>query len=149
MAELDPAFVEDLEPAPVEAPPPRPSGEMSPEEALEILKKGETLQCVRVVRLRLEGEFAHPLRMRDVVLIQPVFDGPSFLDEVSLIHCTIDRPRFNKVTTFGKGLELRESFLLKAALHHMTVKGCLTCDHMHTRGKFLLANSLFEGPVRF
>jgi len=149
MAELDLPLTEDQETATVEAPPPKPSAELTPEQALEILKKGETLKDVRVVRLRLEGEFAHPVRMHDVVLVQPVFDGPSFLDEVSLIHCTIDRPRFNKVTVFAKGLDLRESFLFKAGLHHLTVKGPLACDHMHTRGKFLLANSIFEGQVRF
>jgi len=149
MAELDPALTEDQEPVTAEAPPPRPTAEMMPEEALDILKKGDTLNDVRVYRLRLDGEFPQPLRMRNVVLVQPIFDGPSFLDEVSLNHCTIDRPRFNKVTTFSKGLELRESFLVKANVHHLTVKGPLTCDHMHTRGKFLLANSIFEGQVRF
>jgi hypothetical protein len=149
MADLEPGLVEDKEITAVEAPPPKPSAEMTPEEALEFLRKGETLKNVRVVRLRLEGEFPLPLRLRDVVLVQPQFEGPSFLAEVAMTHCTIDRPRFNNKTRFAKGLDLRESFLNKANLHHLTVQGPLACDHMQTRGKFLLANSVFEGTVRF
>jgi hypothetical protein len=148
MAELEPVGLEDAEPRMPELSEFRACVDMPAKSALEILRRGEMLKNVRVVRLCLEGEFPLPVRMRGVVLVQPEFDRASFQDEVALVHCTLDRPRFRRDTVFAKGLDLRESILIKAQLTNIAVQGTLACDSMQTRGKLLLANSRFEGTVR-
>jgi hypothetical protein len=140
--------LEEEVPAP-ELPHTKDYPEMAPETALELLARGETLKHVRIHRLRLRGEFPGPIRMQGVVLVQPNFDKASFKAEVALIHCTLDRPHFHGKTLFAQGLSLKESTLIKADLHHVTVQGPLSCEMMHTRGKLLVTRTRFEGPVRF
>lgn len=126
----------------------RAAKEMPAAEALEILRRGELLHDVRVKRLRLKGEFTLPVRMRGVLLYQPEFQDATFQAEVSLNHCSVDRPRFRGEIVFAKGLDLRESVLIKAQLLNLTIKGPATWDFLHTRGKFLVTNCRFESSVR-
>jgi hypothetical protein len=126
-----------------------PRARMSPAEALERLRRGETLQNVRIDRLRFKGDFPLPVRLVNVHLIQPEFDGAAFAAEVSMARCTIDRPRFNRPTTVAEDFCLAHSTLVFVRVRNLTVKGKLACDNVVSRGQFHIANSRFEGPVRF
>ncbi len=137
-----PAGTEHLPDAP-------PRARLAPEEALERLRRGETLQNVRIDRLRFKGDFPLPVRLVNVTLIQPQFDGAAFAAEVSFTHCTIDRPRFNRPTAFADDFCLSQSTLIYVRLRNLTVKWKLTCDNVVCRGQLGIANSRFEGPIRF
>jgi len=126
-----------------------PRAKMSPQEALERLRRGETVQDVRVERLRFKGDFPLPVRLVNVYLSQPEFDGATFAAEVSFARCTLERPRFGRPTVFATDLSLVGATLGSAALRNVTIRGRLACDNMICRGKFLVTNSRFEGPVRF
>jgi hypothetical protein len=129
--------------------PPAPRASMGAAEALERLARGETLRDVRIDRLVFRGEFPGPVRMRNVVLVQPTFEKVGFAAEVKFEHCTIDRPRFNRNVTCAGDLDLRGSTLVKPMLRGLVVQGSLRCDNIRCRGRFLLASSRFNGPVRF
>jgi hypothetical protein len=87
--------------------------------------------------------------MRGVVLEQPIFDKATFLDEVAMTHCVLDRPRFGKRTTFAKGLDLSAATAIGSLIRNVAVGGMLRCDNLRTRGKFILAQAKLAGPVRF
>jgi hypothetical protein len=129
--------------------PPAPRASLDAALALERLARGETVRDVRIDRLRFRGEFNSPVRMRNVVLVQPVFEKVRFADEVKFEHCTIDRPRSNRSVTCAGDLDLRGSTLVKPMLRGLLVQGALRCDNMRCRGKFLLASSRLLGQVRF
>jgi hypothetical protein len=126
-----------------------PRTRMAPAEALERLRRGEALENVRIDRLRFKGDFPLPVRLVNVHLVQPQFDGAAFAAEVSFTRCTLDRPYFNHATSFADDLCLSRSTLLFTRLRNVTVKGKLACDNIVARGQLLIANSRFEGPVRF
>jgi hypothetical protein len=126
-----------------------PRARMSAHEALERLSRGETLTSVRIERLCFRGEFSRPVRMVDVYLSQPRFDGATFAAEVSFSRCTLDRPRVIRPTTFAADFCLVGSTLVLAQLNQLTVKGKFACDNVVCRGRFQVAHSRFEGPVRF
>ena len=75
----------------------KPRGTMSPQEALDRLRKGELIENVRIERLRLKGEFPLPVRLRGVALIQPRFDGATFQGEVIFANCTLEKPHCAQV----------------------------------------------------
>jgi hypothetical protein len=131
-----------------EAPSP-PRKKLSPAEALEKLQRGETLQNVCVERLRFRGDFPLPVRMVNVHLSQPQFEGATFQAEARFERCTIERPRFRQPTIFAQDLVLVGSTLTLVQLHDLTVKGKLACDNVQSRGKFVLNRCRFEGPARF
>jgi hypothetical protein len=126
-----------------------PREKMLPQEVLERLRRGETVTNVRVERLRFKGDFPQPVRLVNVYLAQPEFDGATFAAEVSFARCTLDRPRFNRETIFATDLSLVGATLCSAVLRNLTVRGKLDCGNMVSRGKFLVTRSRFEGPVRF
>jgi hypothetical protein len=126
-----------------------PRVRLDPEEALERVRRGETLQNVRIERLCFRGEFPLPVRLVNVYLIQPQFDGAAFAAEVAFVRCAIDRPRFNRSTKFAGDFCLSHSTLVNVRLRNVTVKGKLACENVVTRGQLLITNSHFEGPIRF
>src|SRR5262245_46223132 len=107
-----------------------PKTEMSPGEALERIRPGETVEDVRVKRLVLRGEFPLPVCLRNVWLSQPVFEGATFHGTVTLHQCTLDRPHFNKKNLFANGLDLSGATLNKAHFRNLTVQGPFNCEHM-------------------
>jgi hypothetical protein len=122
---------------------------MAPAEALERLRRGDAVENVRIDRLCFKGDFPKPVRLVNVHLCQPQFDGAAFAAEASFLRCTLDRPRFNRPTTFAADLALDGSTLCFVLLRNLTVKGKFSCDNAVCRGKFLAINTRFEGPVRF
>jgi hypothetical protein len=152
MSPSEPELIPDEGVAPISAedlPEAGPRARMAPEEALERLRCGETLRDVRIDRLRFKGDFPLPVRMVNVYLGQPAFDGAAFAAEVSFTRCTLDRPRFNRPTAFAADFCLSGSTLAFNVMRNLTVKGKLACDNIVCRGKLLVANSRLEGPVRF
>ena len=139
---IAPISAEDL-------PEPTPRARMAPAEALERLRRGETLENVRIDRLQFRGDFVQPVRMVNVHLCQPHFNGVHFAAAVSLLRCTIDRPKCHRPTVFADEFCLSGSTLSFVALRHVTVQGKFSCDNVICRGKFFAANCRFDGPVRF
>ena len=122
---------------------------LSPSEALDQLRQGQVLRNVRIERMVFEGEFARPVRLERVVLLRPHFKRVSFKGDVEMTHCTLNRPRFDGRTSFAKGWHLRGSTLVHACIRSVTVAGPFRCDGLKTRSRLLVADSRFEGPVRF
>lgn len=146
--EMEPIATEDdALPFSLEGRTPRP--DMHPSEVMERLRRGEKIEKVRVVGLRLKGEYALPVRFLNVVLVDPVIEKATFAEDVAFEHCTLDRPKFTRVSTFEKGLGFTASTLIKADLRRMTVRGVFRCDNIRTRGRFLVEGAKFEGKARF
>lgn len=127
-----------------------PRRSMTAAEARERLARGEVLRGVRVERLAFVGEVAHPVRMVGATLVQPIFDGAHFAEEVSLRRCTLDRPRFKRrETRFARGLDLSGATLVHAILRRVRVEGALSAGNVRARGRFLVAQARFAGHVSF
>ncbi len=121
---------------------------LSAAEALQRLRRGEPLQNVRIERLVLKGEFPLPVRLTHVMLVHPVIERARFLDEVEMGACTIDRLRTAGRSTFAKGWDLRGSSLVHPLIRSVTVAGPWRCDNIKARGRMLVFDCGFEGPVR-
>ena len=128
---------------------PTPRPEMDPKEAWERLRRGETIELVRIEGMRFRGEIPHPVRFRNVLLVRPLVEKATFAEDVSFEHCTLDRLKFTRTSIFEKGLSLSASTLIKADLRRLTVRGAFRCDNVRTRGRFLVEGARFEGRVRF
>src|SRR5262245_24915040 len=126
-----------------------PGNMMSPAEAIALLRRGELIEGVRIVGLKLKGAFAQPVRFRGATLIQPVFDTSSFAEDVVFDHCTLDRPKFARTSMFEKSLIFSASTLIRVELRRLTVRGTLRCDNIRSRGRFLVQGARFEGRTRF
>lgn len=127
----------------------RPKGVLSAAEALEKLRRGETLHDVRIDRLCFRGEFPLPIKLWNVVLVRPEFHGATFKGEVVFNRCTLDRPAFRGKIEFGHNLVLSESTLVQAHLTGITVRGAWYCNRLQSRGRLLVSRSRFEGKVSF
>jgi hypothetical protein len=152
MSPSEPEVIPNEGVAPVSAddlPDDAPRARMAPQEALERLRRGETLKDVRIDRLTFRGDFALPVRLINVHLAQPQFNGANFAAEVTLTRCTLDRPRFNRPTAFADTFSLVGSTLNYVVLRNVTVKGKFDCGNAVCRGKLLVVDSCFQGPVRF
>lgn len=146
----------EFEPIATEDDMPAPSGEdgssrseLPPSEVLERLRRGELIEKVRVTGLRLRGEFALPIRFLNVTLVNLVVEKATFAEELAFDHCTLDRGKFTRSSTFEKGLCFTASTLIRADLRRMTVRGTFRCDNIRTRGRFLIEGAKFEGKARF
>jgi hypothetical protein len=122
---------------------------LEPAEVLERLSRGELIENVRVVGLKLKGEFPLPIRFRNVALVQLVIDRATFADEVEFDHCLLDRFKITRKATFAQGLNLSASTLIKADLYGPCVTGAFRCENVRTRGRFLVQGATFRGRVRF
>jgi len=146
--EVEPMESEDVLPKD-EAAAPASGATVTPSQVLEMLSRGELVENVRVVRLKLKGAFPLPVRFRNVTLVQPVIDRATFADEVAFEACTLERPRFLRKPVFEKGLNLTASTLVRAELRGLTVRGPFRCTNVRTRGQLLVEGSRFEDRVRF
>lgn len=134
--------------APAEEPAPaRP--DLAPEDALELLRAGKTVENVRVRRLKLRGEFAQPVRFRNCVLTQCEFLGATFREDVAFVGCTLDRPGFHKPTVCEKNFDLSHSTVNKAIVSRLTVNGKFTAAHAEFRGKAAFADCVFGQRASF
>lgn len=122
--------------------------ELSPQDALERLRKGMPLENVRVEKLVFRGEFPAPVRLKHCLLVRPRFDGAVFQDEVKLVACTIERPECNKENEFRKGLSLSGSTLVKGQFYRLKVQETFNLENILCKGMLVIGSSVFEGPVR-
>jgi uncharacterized protein YjbI with pentapeptide repeats len=141
-----PSAERGAEEAEVERVPRKP---MAAAEALEKLRRGQTVQNVRIERLCFRGDFPQPVRLRNCTLVRPRFDGATFAAEVNLAGCTLERPICAGKNVFAGDLLLKGSTLAGVRLTGVTVQGAFACDDIHTRGRFDVFGSHFVGPVRF
>jgi len=121
---------------------------MSPAEALEKIRRGETIEGVRIERLKLKGAFTAQVRMRSVTLVGLTVENANFADAVCFEFCTLDRPRFTRKSEFAKGLRFNGSTLIRPQFRALTVHGSFCWDNARIRGKFFVEQSQFEW-VRF
>jgi hypothetical protein len=152
---MTPAEVEQLrKPAPVpaddtEGPDDAPTAVLPAHEALERLRTGVGLENVRVEKLHLRGEFDLPIHLKRVHLVQPRFDGAVFKADVTMAHCTIDRPVFGRAVEFQRSWNVVYCNLNRFQALRVTVKGIFNAEYTQCRNKFAMSNCRFEGKVRF
>src|SRR5262249_49302178 len=126
-----------------------PRTAMSAPEVLERLRRGETVHDVRIDGLCFRGEFPLPVKLFNVTLVRPQFDGATFRGEVVFNRCTIDRPSFCRKIEIAGNLVLTESTLIKAHLSGLTVRGAWYCNRLCSQGRLVVSRSRFEGKVSF
>ena len=90
-----------------------------------------------------------PVRLTHVMLVHPRLERGRFLDEVEMGACTLDRLRTSGRSMFAKGWDLRGSTLVHPLIRSVTVGGPWQCANTKARGRMLVVDSGFEGPVRF
>src|SRR5947209_2426072 len=88
-----------------------PLTELSAEEALARLRRGQVLYDVRVEKLCFKGAFDQPVRMKGCVLVAPRFEGATFSQEVLFQRCTLELPHFGKENVFAADFSLSGSTL--------------------------------------
>jgi hypothetical protein len=122
---------------------------LTPNEALDLIQRGEPIRDARISRLRLRGEFTHPVVMERVELIQPNFDKATFLEDVTIAASKIVRPQTGHGCRFEKGLDLRGSTIVKAVLRNLQIGGPWRCDQVRILGRFQVVRATFGDKVRF
>jgi hypothetical protein len=127
----------------------RPRAVLAPEEALDRLRRGQTLQDVQVEKLCFQADFPLPFKLKNCLLIRPRFEGATFRGDVAFLGCTLERPQCSRETHFAAGLSLAGSTIAAGRFNKFTLQGTLNCERIRTRGSFDLVNCQFTGPVRF
>lgn len=123
--------------------------DLTPEQAFELLRAGKTVENARIRRLKFRGTVDYAVRFRNCTLVHTEFDGATFQQDVSLIGCTLDRPKFDRVTVCEKSLDLSHSIVNKAVIQRVTVKGKFFAAHTEFRGKLIFTNCTFEQRASF
>lgn len=121
--------------------------DMTPAEVLARLADGKPVEGVRVRRLKLRGEFPHPVTFKNCVLVQPEFGTATFKGDLVLAGCTVDRPVFTKPVTVEGNFGLNGSTVNKALFFDLTVKGKGFFGGTRFRGKLLFTKCSFGGRV--
>lgn len=128
---------------------PQEKTDLTPQQALELIRAGKEVSNARVKKLRLRGAFDQPVRFRSCTLIQPEVEGATFAAEVSFTHCSIDRLSVIRGCVFAAGLDLGHSVLNKATLSKMTVKGLFNVGFTEFKNRLAFGDNTFEGKVSF
>ncbi len=126
------------------APSRREQETMSSNEALARIREGKEIKDARIERLVFKGTFTEKIRLVNVTLVQPRFDGATFEAEVLMNHSTIDRPHFGNQSTFNKGWDLTGSTLKRWQMLRLTIRGLLQLEHTVVHGKFLINQCKIE-----
>lgn len=123
--------------------------EMSPREALEILQRGEELQRVCVVGLRLKGDFVEPVRMRHVELVNPQISKATFACPVEIVGSTVHKLRIERNTEFCDTLVLSGSTISNTTFRDVTVKGMFRCEGTVFKGRANFRSCHFGNRLAF
>lgn len=122
--------------------------DLTPSEALQKLRAGETLTNVRVCDLNLTGHFPHPIKMVRVTLIRPRILKATFDGLVGLYSCRIIRAKFDRGVVFAKGLNVGGSTFRKLDVKRVTIHDCFRCDNAQFEQSVSFKESTFAGSVR-
>ena len=125
------------------------NAEMSARDALDILRRGEALSHVRVVNLRLSGEFVEPVRMRHVELVHPRISAATFAGPVEISGSTVSKLRIERDTEFAGGLNLAGSTIGDATFRNVTIQGALRCEGCVFQGRANFRACHFKGRLAF
>ena len=120
-----------------------------PDEAIARLRRGEKLENVRIVGLRLKGDIPFRVTFRNVTLVRLLIEGATFAEDVAFQGCTIHGIKTSKSVNFVKGLSFQGSTLHKATLQGLTVNGSFRCDNTNVHGQFFVNKTKFAGSARF
>jgi len=123
--------------------------EMSPHEAMELLKAGQPVVNARIKRFRFKGEIPFRVEFRNCTLIQLDFDSATFAEDVKFIGCNLDKLNCTKRNTFEKLLDFSHSTLNKANIARITVKGFFNAGFTHFKGKFAFLECTFMQKASF
>lgn len=123
--------------------------ELSPQQALELIRAGKEIFNARVRKLRLKGLFELPVRFRNCSLVQLDIEGAAFAADVTFSHCSIDRMSVTRGTTFAAGFDLGHSVLNKPTFSKMSVKGLFNAAFTEVKNKLAFSDNTFEGKASF
>lgn len=118
-------------------------------DALRMLRAGQKLDGVRIVGLRLHGDFEQPIEMHECTLVDLRIDRAAFKSPVRFLACTLIRPKFNKKPVFASDLAFSGSRFRNASLCDFTVQGKFSADNIETSGTFKIRWSTFEKLASF
>lgn len=122
---------------------------MSAADALSRLRNGQPVDNARIERLQLRGEFTHPVRLRNCLLVRPVFEKANFQAEVQMTGSSIDRPLFRGPVVFEQGLSVVNSTFNHAVIQEIEVRGVFNAGDIVARGPLRVINSQFREQARF
>jgi len=122
---------------------------MTAEQAIERLKRGQPIENAKIDRLRFQGEYSHPIRMKNCLLIRPDFENVTFKSEVAITHSVVDRPTFRQTSVFEQGLNLSFSTLTHALFCNVQVRGVFNAGNCVGKGLLQFVRCEFHGLVRF
>lgn len=137
-------------PAPRDDAPPPADGrvEMTSDEAVAALLQGKPLAHLRIVRLKLRGEFPLPIDLRGVTLVRPEFDRATFKGGVAMVGCRIDRPRIARCV-FEQGWNLGGTTLVRAQIHECKWLGPWRCANLEVLGSLRVGHCHFGDETSF
>lgn len=119
------------------------------DEALERLRNGQPVENAKIDRLQFRGEFAHPVRLKNCLLIRPNFHKVTFHGEVAIVGSSIDRPTFRGPAVFEHGLALANSTLNYASIQDVDIHGVFNAGDMVVRGPLRMIRCHFFNQARF
>lgn len=123
--------------------------DLTPQQALELLRAGKEVVNARIKKLKLRGPFELPVRFRNCALVLTEIEQASFAADVAFIHCSVDRLTVSRGATFAGGLDFSHSVLNKAVLSRMTVKGAFNAAFTEFKNKLAFADNTFEQTATF
>ncbi len=112
--------------------------EMLAADALALLAEGKPVEGVRIRRLKLRGEFAHPVLFKNCTLFQAEIGAATFKADLTFVGCSLDRLAFVRPCTIEGSLGFNHSQLNRTRIYRLTVKG-----------KSFFGGSQFRGTLLF
>lgn len=122
---------------------------LSTADALLAIERGELIQNVQIHRLHLRGNFAKPIRFRNVVLGDLVFDRAKCTKIVSFEGCLLERPRFSPGTEFAEGLSFKGGEVKGAQFRDVTIKGSFKAQRVQFVSRFQALDVHLAGKAQF
>lgn len=122
---------------------------MTAEVAWERIQKGQLIENAKIEKLHFRGEVAQAVRLKNCMLIRPIFEKAVFKGEVQLTNCTIDRPAFRQVNHFEQGLNVASSTFIQALITDIHVTGVFNAGNCVGKGNIQFVRCHFAGLARF
>jgi hypothetical protein len=123
--------------------------ELSPEEAMEMLRAGKVVEHARICRLKIRGEIPFTIKFRHCTLIQCEFDRATVKEDVCFASCTLDRFTIRRNCRFEKAFEIPHSLMNKVTIASASFAGYVNFSYTEFRGKCAFADCRFDQRVTF
>jgi hypothetical protein len=126
----------------------RPKTTLSPQEALDKLRLGLTLENVRIERLVFKGPWEKPFKLKNCHLVKPRFDGATFQGDIEMVSCTVERPHFSGKVEFKGNWRMNSATLVGWQMSRITVQGKWDLTGATVKGTMTVAGCTFTGGIR-